>query len=788
MKKPFISLLGLIFVMSLVWVIALPAPGDAAITVSTTFNASEAIPPTTSYQSIVSERSVAYIDSAKSLKTLIAYGTSAINQRVQSLTALEKKVNSSKLAADNKASLTTAIDEQIHALQFLLDRIKSDTDLTVAKANVKSIYIDYRTYAVFIPKINLIMALNLQQNHITKLTGVFTKDQTAIDQQKDNCKDVAARQKALDDARALAALIQTKTNTALASISAMTPADYPINSKPVITAANTTLRDNRAQLLKIYALLKIPSLKAVKCAVGQKCSHGLCANSNQCAGTTACSAPRGCSSASPYYFWTCQYNTAGCPTPVEAACPTGQTCSNGQCQAAPCTNECTPGVALTCSATGSGVENCIQGNDGCYHKQVRLCADGQMCQGGVCVTRVTPCTEAPVECNVGETGCTDNHTRWNCLDMGCGRTKQNVACASGQTCSNGVCATPGTACTSTCNPANFINKCFSGNSASATSSWYTSCVKNNDGCYYWQDNPCSAGQVCSNAQCITSASQCAANGQYPSASGFNGQCCTGQIKITLDSANINDPYKTVCCATSECTDDGVCVGSGTQSLNMICREGNWVSTGATCAGSGQIAIYDANSIPRCCSGLIPGTDYQHEHYNYYSPTASSIYDNTCCAPSQCRKDGVCVDSGYVVPGTIDKCYNGRWTNSNPCAELLQNDSSPNTNGFCCAGLSPVWTNNYSQRACCPTGKCLAANGSCVVDQTIELTSSSFKCMGGRWYDILTSPYPAPCESSSCAATDTINIGFCYPHGYILKTYANNQVVSQLTCNEGQLVP
>ncbi len=119
----------------------------------------------------------------------------------------------------------------------------------------------------------------------------------------------------------------------------------------------------------------------VACPSGQTCSNGQCsggcANACSTAGQPQCS-PDGSG------VETCAQQSDGClgwSAPV--ACPSGHTCSNGQCSGG-CTNACSTEGQAQCSPDGSGVETCAQQSDGCLGWSAAHSCGGSVCQQGLC--------------------------------------------------------------------------------------------------------------------------------------------------------------------------------------------------------------------------------------------------------------------------------------------------------------------------------------------------------------------------------------------------------------------
>jgi MYXO-CTERM domain-containing protein len=116
------------------------------------------------------------------------------------------------------------------------------------------------------------------------------------------------------------------------------------------------------------------------CGAGQACAHGTCQTTctDQCSG--------GASQCSGSSVEVCgYYGSAPCTQwSAAVACPAGQTCSNGVCGSAACTDDCQPG-ATECQS-GSLLACTGQKAGGCHTWGTPTpCMSGQVCQGGGCV-------------------------------------------------------------------------------------------------------------------------------------------------------------------------------------------------------------------------------------------------------------------------------------------------------------------------------------------------------------------------------------------------------------------
>jgi len=189
------------------------------------------------------------------------------------------------------------------------------------------------------------------------------------------------------------------------------------------------------------------------------------------------------------------------------SCPSGQTCSNGQC-----VQSCTP---KTCQELG---KSCGMWSDGCGgYVSCGDCGEGQVCSNeGVCVTKK--------ECEANEKGCSSETTRWECVNY----KKSYIDCPSDYVCNGGIC-------TSSC-----VSK---------------SCSELGFECGYQKDNcgkdlncgSCPSGKTCENGKCVDE----------------NKVICSPTEKECYDNATakicVDNAWTYMKCSSNEVCSNGECV-------------------------------------------------------------------------------------------------------------------------------------------------------------------------------------------------------------------------------------
>lgn len=153
-----------------------------------------------------------------------------IDRRIASLNKLMAKINGiQKLSTDQKSKLASQIQNYITELTNLKAKIDAETDLATIKADVKSVVTNYRIYALFMPEINELLAIDRVSIVADKLSNV----EISLQGKGGDQALLTDMQNKITDAKSL-------LQAAQAEITPLTPAGYPGN--------RTTLQDARAKI------------------------------------------------------------------------------------------------------------------------------------------------------------------------------------------------------------------------------------------------------------------------------------------------------------------------------------------------------------------------------------------------------------------------------------------------------------------------------------------------------------------------------------------------------------
>lgn len=147
----------------------------------------------------------------------------AIDNRVNALNKLSSRIqNDSRLSADEKTSLSAEVQGDIKGLTDLKAKIDADTDISIARTDVKSIT-TFKVYSVLVPQIRILIVIDNLSALDTRLQGLTPKIQNLINNLKSQGKDVSTLQPLLDDINSQLSTISSKLSQDKSTILAVTP-------------------------------------------------------------------------------------------------------------------------------------------------------------------------------------------------------------------------------------------------------------------------------------------------------------------------------------------------------------------------------------------------------------------------------------------------------------------------------------------------------------------------------------------------------------------------------------
>lgn len=163
-------------------------------------------------------------------------GDRMITERVRALQKLLGRIqNDKKLSSADKSSLSGDINTTIASLNALKSKIDADTDPATARSDVKSILTNFRIFAIYIPKIRLLITIGNLQTESSRMTTLSGKLQTLITKLQSQGKDVSSLQASLTD-----------MNAQITAINSLLTTD-----KSLVSAVNTTSADPKSVFTQV---------------------------------------------------------------------------------------------------------------------------------------------------------------------------------------------------------------------------------------------------------------------------------------------------------------------------------------------------------------------------------------------------------------------------------------------------------------------------------------------------------------------------------------------------------
>ncbi len=179
------------------------------------------------------------------LERIIQESDKLIASRINSLNSLLGRIqNDNRLSDSEKSSLTSDIQADISGLNSLKAKIEADTDVTTAINDRQQIVTSYYIYAVFIPKMRLLISLNNLQAASSNLQSVAARLQNLINNLQSQGKNTSQLQSLLNDVSSQLQTINTTLTGDIATVSG-------VNSSLGVAAAEKTFSQVRQDISQI---------------------------------------------------------------------------------------------------------------------------------------------------------------------------------------------------------------------------------------------------------------------------------------------------------------------------------------------------------------------------------------------------------------------------------------------------------------------------------------------------------------------------------------------------------
>lgn len=189
------------------------------------------------------------LDKSTTLKSIKDRGGRLIRIRLEILDRLLSRVADSKLSAEQKTKLQADIAANVTDLKALLAKIDAKTDPANARNLVKSIYTDFRIFAVFIPRVSGLMHAWFFINQIANINNSLAKVEIKIAELKAKGVTTTKMETLADQIKPILATGKEKFETAAGLLDALKPADYP-GSKDTLRRVREMLKNGQKETRK----------------------------------------------------------------------------------------------------------------------------------------------------------------------------------------------------------------------------------------------------------------------------------------------------------------------------------------------------------------------------------------------------------------------------------------------------------------------------------------------------------------------------------------------------------
>jgi len=186
------------------------------------------------------------------LQKIISRGDQEIARRLDSLSKLVSKINAAtKLTDADKATLTAEVNATISGLNTLKAKLDAETTVAAARADVQSIYTEYRVYALVTPKVSLTKVADDQQVAEQKLQTLIQKFQTRLNAAKAKGKNVSALEAVLNDMIQKVNASASVSSAVQAKVIGLQPTDYN-NDHATLSGTSAQLKTAHADNVAAY--------------------------------------------------------------------------------------------------------------------------------------------------------------------------------------------------------------------------------------------------------------------------------------------------------------------------------------------------------------------------------------------------------------------------------------------------------------------------------------------------------------------------------------------------------
>jgi hypothetical protein len=203
---------------------------------------------------------------AAKLNTIKTHGGLEIDRRLTALeNVLQKAKLNSTLTKDNKEFLLGQLRGELEGLNAIKTKLASETALSAARIDVQSVWLEYRVYALLLPKARLIVVADRLQSTGNRLKNLTEKIEAKIVGAEAQGYEVGDMQVELANMKTQQAAAENMYRDMVGKVIELQPSDY-VASHRVLTDYRDSLRVARTDFKVAFESAKaiVEAIKVMK--------------------------------------------------------------------------------------------------------------------------------------------------------------------------------------------------------------------------------------------------------------------------------------------------------------------------------------------------------------------------------------------------------------------------------------------------------------------------------------------------------------------------------------------
>lgn len=181
-------------------------------------------------------------------------GRALVKVRLEALERLNNRIGKSKLTTEQKIKLQSDIAKNVTDLKEVLVKIEAGTDPVMVRNLVKSIYTDFRIFAVAIPRLSGLMHAWLSLDQVARVSESLAKVEIKIAELKTKGVTTTKMEALVSETKTKLGTAKLKFETAATLLEALKPVDYP-GSKDTLRRVREMLKNGQKEIRKAQQVI-----------------------------------------------------------------------------------------------------------------------------------------------------------------------------------------------------------------------------------------------------------------------------------------------------------------------------------------------------------------------------------------------------------------------------------------------------------------------------------------------------------------------------------------------------